>query len=363
MPVLQNPFSFPSLNMPRLALPALRLPKLGGGQNDEDDLPGLTEEEKDSLLSRLGGAIGSGAGYVGETLDKPGRAVRGLLAGRPGELANLIPFSDTLGITDPAKSTSGRDLLEMGGILGRNRPGLDFGDVLGAVAEIPLDPFIAISGPGKSLAAGVKAGTKAVRVGGKLKHLGVSPAKMIAEVASGERGLASIRLPFTDKPLAVLGTGEKASKFLSALYYNPVTRGLRQAFDYRVDGRSGKLLQQHADHTVGQVFDELSNYQDTILKVEKMMPKVQDAWDAAKQHFPAFAGRSYDEVVRTVAERKTVDFLSNQAQQMGLSPAVVAQAKELDNMSATLKALQDDARDSINSLGGNVGTRPAGPAD
>src|SRR3990167_6625502 len=95
-----------TLDIPRLTLPRLRLPKLGG-QQDEGDLPSLTDEERDSLLSRLGGAIGSGAGYVGETLDKPGRAVRGLLAGRPGELANLIPFSDTLGITDPAKSTSG----------------------------------------------------------------------------------------------------------------------------------------------------------------------------------------------------------------------------------------------------------------
>lgn len=53
----------------------------------------------------------SALSYAGETIDKPGRAARGLLSGRPEELANLIPFSDTMGITDPSQSSSGRDML------------------------------------------------------------------------------------------------------------------------------------------------------------------------------------------------------------------------------------------------------------
>src|SRR5262245_21103149 len=67
------------------------------------------------MRSVLNEGIG-GLQYIGETLDKPGRDVRGLLAGRPGELANLIPFSDTMGLTDPTQATSGRDLLEQTGL-------------------------------------------------------------------------------------------------------------------------------------------------------------------------------------------------------------------------------------------------------
>lgn len=85
-------------------------------------------------------------GWVGESLDKPGRAVRGLLAGRPGELANLIPFSDTMGLTDPTQSVSGRGLLEQYGALGENQEGLDFGDIAGFGVEMALDPTNWISG-------------------------------------------------------------------------------------------------------------------------------------------------------------------------------------------------------------------------
>ena len=40
--------------------------------------------------------------YFGEAADKPGRAIRGVLGGRPHEALAAIPFSDTLGWTDPA---------------------------------------------------------------------------------------------------------------------------------------------------------------------------------------------------------------------------------------------------------------------
>lgn len=85
-------------------------------------------------------------GWVGESLDKPGAAVRGLLAGRPDQLLNLVPFSDTMGWTDPAQRTSGRDLLEGVGLLGENTEGLDFGDIAGAGVEMLLDPTNLIGG-------------------------------------------------------------------------------------------------------------------------------------------------------------------------------------------------------------------------
>lgn len=81
-------------------------------------------------------------GYVGETLDKPGRAFRGILAGRPDELLNLVPFSDTAGWTDPAQRTTGRQLLEKYGMLDPGTPGeFEPGDVAGFGADLLTDPL------------------------------------------------------------------------------------------------------------------------------------------------------------------------------------------------------------------------------
>lgn len=77
--------------------------------------------------------------YVGETLDKPWAAGRGLLAGRPDQLLNLVPFSDALGLTNPNERVSGRGMLESWGVLGQNKPGLDLGDVAGFGVEL-MDP-------------------------------------------------------------------------------------------------------------------------------------------------------------------------------------------------------------------------------
>lgn len=134
-------------------------------------------EDDPSLLGTLGGGFMSGLGWLGETLDKPGRAVRGLLSGRPGELLNLLPFSDTIGITDPTAQTSGRDLLEQIGILDANQEGLDTGDVAGFGAEIALDPLT-------YLTFGASALGKSGRIG---KAAGVT-AKDIAKAASKKLG-------------------------------------------------------------------------------------------------------------------------------------------------------------------------------
>jgi len=85
----------------------------------------MSQEEIGSLLSN----VISPLAYLGESLDKPGAAIRGLLAGKPAELLNLIPFSDALGITssegllggtplqltDDENTVYGRDLLEQYG--------------------------------------------------------------------------------------------------------------------------------------------------------------------------------------------------------------------------------------------------------
>lgn len=89
-------------------------------------------------------------GWAGESLDKPGAAVRGLLAGRPDQLANLIPFSDTLGITDPSQRVSGRGLLEHYGALAPKQEGEGFGlgDLAGMAVSAATDPLTWLGGMG-----------------------------------------------------------------------------------------------------------------------------------------------------------------------------------------------------------------------
>lgn len=82
-------------------------------------------------------------GYVGDAINKPGRAVRGLVAGRPDEIAAAIPFSDSMGLTDKSRSTSGTEMLQALGV--------DVGDGLGGKAlgfgaEVATDPLTFIGG-------------------------------------------------------------------------------------------------------------------------------------------------------------------------------------------------------------------------
>jgi len=84
--------------------------------------PVLPEDQESLLMKGLRGVWG-GAQWLGSTLGKPGAAIRGLtgnisdtLEGRPTDWWNgagaIIPFSDSLGITDPNKRVSTSDLLD-----------------------------------------------------------------------------------------------------------------------------------------------------------------------------------------------------------------------------------------------------------
>ena len=96
-------------------------------------------------------------GYLGDSLDKPGRAVRGLLGGRPEELLAALPFSDSLGITDKANRVSGQDLT-----------GLDDGSLLSTLgnmaAEVGTDPLM-FAGAGLGRMLGGRAAEAAVARG------------------------------------------------------------------------------------------------------------------------------------------------------------------------------------------------------
>jgi hypothetical protein len=106
-------------------------------------------------------------GQLGTAADKitGGRALRGTLAGKPRELLSVLPFSDSMGITDAHDATSGRDLTDAYGLtskgdrsFGAHALGfladsvLSPGNLLGAAAAYRAAPTLA-----KGLAAGAKA--------------------------------------------------------------------------------------------------------------------------------------------------------------------------------------------------------------
>lgn len=223
---------FPQFALPTLPrLPALAWPNdvlLGMGPPEPPPVavpepePVITPEEEGSLLRSLMG----GAAYVGESLDKPGAAVRGLLTtGDLGQLAHAIPFSETLGFA-PKKKVSGRRMLQKAGLLGPNKPGFDLGDVAGFAAEVATDPLMLLTiGP---LAKGAAAATKGVKsleaasaalkatrasvAAGKLTGLGralKTPAGIAAQIRAGERGVWGLRVPFAAEPFATFGEGSK----------------------------------------------------------------------------------------------------------------------------------------------------------
>lgn len=119
----------------------------------------------------------SGVQYLSQTLGKPARALFGTLAGKPSELLNLVPFSDTLGITDPNEAVGGRELGRQYGLFSQED---NWGNFLGGLAlDVALDPLNFIRGP---LGALTKAGEAAAKSG---KGLGGSIAKRIAADQGG----------------------------------------------------------------------------------------------------------------------------------------------------------------------------------
>jgi hypothetical protein len=84
--------------------------------------------------------LGDALDYIGGSIDKPGRAVRGLLAGKPREGLAALPFSDTLGITDENERTSGRDLTDKWGLTQKHDKGWGAWGA-GVGTELALDPL------------------------------------------------------------------------------------------------------------------------------------------------------------------------------------------------------------------------------
>jgi hypothetical protein len=275
--------------------PSYRLPTVDtGGQR----FPALEPTEEESVLGTLGRRVLGGVGYVGSLLDKTfgGRAIRGVLGGKPREALSIIPFSDTLGITDEADTVRGRDLLQKAGIVGPDSPGLNAGDVGGFLVDLLLDPSTYFSfgasalGRGGKLAkaAGVLPTTLRGRLGTTLGDLTTATnfadlgrvSKLNEMIGNAARvsgtaltpdvlqeslgGLARAHLPFSsggalvgtgDSGLAMLDTLQKAKDLPGIRHVGqalapvgsalaPVGRGLRALFDKDVGNAVTEPLQE-----------------------------------------------------------------------------------------------------------------------
>lgn len=357
---------------------------LAEGEQRQRRAPTFTPEEQESIMSQALSTIGSGLGWIGESLDKAlgGRTVRAMADDGIdlSDFAHLIPFSDTLGLTDEGllgnnllanknEVPSGADFRDRWGWTTGN-PWLDIPTSIGI--EIAMDPATVISGPGKSVVGGVNAAAKA----GKL--LGTSPARVAQEIAEGTRGLASIRLPFVDAPLAVLGKGPTAAKAYEAVAYSAPVRAMRDIFDVRAKGIFDKSGQKAADAMHSGWLEAQKEILDTNIQLQKRMGSIDEEYNAfLKQYLennPDLAKKalggvevgdlSSDEFARSIAEFVRGQDGLGRMRALAEESAQLAGTKVPDNILTAFDRLddyvdqaikfKDDTFDQFRKYGGDV---------
>lgn len=164
------------------------------------------EDERDfwSGLASTASPLLSGLSSVGFGIEKygGGRALKGLLAGKPRELLSIIPGSDQMQLTQASDRTGGAELLHRWGLTSQRDPSLFSGEgAAGLAADIVFDPLNAlflgggaVTNLGKAIGkAGVSLKGGAARAAGlaqgsdelakAAKYLSSTP-----EAASGVRG-------------------------------------------------------------------------------------------------------------------------------------------------------------------------------
>ncbi|SIO38181.1 hypothetical protein SAMN05444166_4247 [Singulisphaera sp. GP187] len=253
----------------------------------------LKPEEFKSVGQKALDTGASGLSYVLGTLDKPGQAVRGALAGKGvSALKNLIPFSDSLGITGESDKTTGRDLTNLAGLTSKNDKGWGAWGA-GLAADIATDPLTymtfgaksAMTGAGKAVQKtgalrgwtgrqmlegfhGVEPTLKAAgSTASDLQHMGdlgrrlasQESADAVTKAGLGSlqanqplSGLVRIGVPFG--PSTAFGTGKTAQNIAGALdtagdylkFGNPVGRAVGSLFDSTRHGAVDKITQKGA---------------------------------------------------------------------------------------------------------------------
>lgn len=242
-----------------------------------DPLPPLSKPEEQSILSRVGSAAMGGIGYAGEVLEKTfgGRAVRGLLGGKPRELLSILPGSDLAGITDPSERVTGKELL------GYNKDDDSWGATLaGLGTEMALDPGMYLSFGGGALTGAGRAA----------KAAGTLPASLAARAEQGLGGLVGIGLPLSH-PSVVLGADAggaalargagaaaqgadalaRSIPVLGSRVYAPIAQGVdaagrygRALFDSGVMGATSHAGQEAASEASQTIAPLLAQYRGKV---------------------------------------------------------------------------------------------------
>lgn len=251
----------------------------------------------DSLMDALS--------YVGDSLDKPGRAVRGLLSGNSREGLAALPFSDSLGLTDPSQRTSGVDLL-------RNL-GMDPGDGLGGSiagfgAEMATDPLNLI-GAGLGAKLGGRATEAAMARGPRFGTTADDVGRMLGDSMEGAIKLSDIQ----QSPQAgkILSQIDPSSKFLGAgaegmAFHNPggdVTR-----IGPVSTGELGRPL-AHGVASPTMTRDITDSGLPMSWRAERM-PFVQDV--------PQGMGHEYDDVLESMLNQSGLSYVDRKGANMGL---------------------------------------------
>lgn len=178
---------------------------------DPQDAPG---DEPSWIKALANKAIFAPLQWIGESLGKPQQALYGLLDGDVSALANLIPFSDTLGITghNPGEGLintprrSGQEMLQKWGVIDNQDSWGNWAAGLGL--DLVADPMAFLSfGKGALTAAG-----QAAEKGGTLER---SLLGRVTAAGGPQGGLVGVHAPWyatltglADKtPWATLGTG------------------------------------------------------------------------------------------------------------------------------------------------------------
>lgn len=242
------------------------------------------DPQDESFLSSIAHTALSPLVYLGESLSKPGYAVRGLLAGQgPSSLLNLIPFSDAMGITNPEEHVTGRDLArKMGWADQEDTWGNFFG---GLGLDILTDPLSALSFGGKALTT---EGLQALKQG-------TLASTRAARIAEGQSGLLGLHTPFWAEYLGLpkgqmaLGTGDTAQylaglmdKGGSALANVPGVNYLRSMFDASAGHTTDARVQQGVSE-VGSAPAQAFNakYRQQLLPYISMQQKADSLMQAA----------------------------------------------------------------------------------
>ncbi len=316
----------------------------GGRRRREAAYPPLPEAQADSAIQSLTGGALSGIGYVGSELDKlfGGRAVRGLLGGKPRELLSLIPGSDITGITNEADTTSGADLLKNWGY-DTSKGNWVERNLLGPAVEIGLDPSTYVGGIG----ALTKAGKLASKTGAVTKGF-------IPSIRAGERTLMH---GLTGAGVANVAQGavDLAGKANVGIRQAPLVGGLAgagidavgsAAKQARLVGRS--LFDAKAGPVANETVQQANEFVREPAKKAAIKAASGSTFDLYQKLQPILAaGADPEEVYRHLTQL-------GEGVPLTSAPSLTPHAQALDEIGKTLRSLYDPmpAEEAALGLGG-----------